>query len=83
MSQIYNRTIKRRKLKENQLGILGITFMEFTHFAGNQQRASVPGENREYTQKGALRIHPKSCCIFLLKGAATLLSGSGKGTFGA
>ena len=57
--------------------------MEFTHFAGNQQRASVPGENREYTQKGASRIHPKSCCIFPLKGAATLLSGSGKGTFGA
>ena len=83
MSQIYNGTIKRRKLKENQLGILGITFMEFTHFAGNQQWASVPGENREYTQKVALRIHPKSCRISPPKSDATLLSGSEKRTFGA
>ena len=35
MSQIYNDNIKRSNLKENQLEILGISSMEFTHFAGN------------------------------------------------
>ena len=31
----------------------------------------------------SMRIHPKSCCIFLLKVSATLLNGSRKGTVGA
>ena len=35
MSQIYNGNTKRPKLKENQLGILGISSREFAHFAGN------------------------------------------------
>ena len=35
MSQIYTDNTKRPKLKENQLGILGISSKEFTHFAGN------------------------------------------------
>ena len=35
MSQIYNDTAKRPKLKENQLGILGILSKEFTNFNGN------------------------------------------------
>ena len=35
MSQIYNDNTKRSKPKENQLGILGISSREFTHFAGN------------------------------------------------
>ena len=35
MSQIYNDNTKRPKQKENQLGILGISSREFTHFAGN------------------------------------------------
>ena len=35
MSQIYNDKTKRSKLKENQLGILGTSSREFTHFAGN------------------------------------------------
>ena len=35
MSQIYNDTAKRPKLKENQLGILGILSKEFTNFIGH------------------------------------------------
>ena len=35
MSQIYNDNTKRPKPKENQLGILGISPTESTHFAGN------------------------------------------------
>ena len=35
MSQIYNDNTKRPKLKENQLGILGISSREFTHYVGN------------------------------------------------
>ena len=31
----------------------------------------------------SMRIHPKSCCIFLLKESATLLNGSRKGAVGA
>ena len=31
----------------------------------------------------SMRIHPKVCCIFPLKVAATLLSGSWKGAVGA
>ena len=35
MSQIYNDNTKRPKPKENQLGILGISSREFTHYVGN------------------------------------------------
>ena len=34
MSQIYNDNTKRPKPKENQLGILGISSREFTHYPG-------------------------------------------------
>ena len=35
MSQTYNDNRKRPKPKENQLGILGISSREFTHYVGN------------------------------------------------
>ena len=46
MSQIYNGNTKRPKPKENQLGILGISSREFTHFAENS--AEDLGSRREY-----------------------------------
>ena len=42
MSQIYNDNTKRPKSKEYQLGILGISFREFTHFAGNSEEGLGP-----------------------------------------
>ena len=35
MSQVYNDNTKRPKPKENQLGILGISSREFTHYVGS------------------------------------------------
>ena len=35
MSQIYNDNTKRTKPKENQLGILGSSSREFTHYVEN------------------------------------------------
>ena len=68
MSQIYNGNTKRPKLKENQLGILGISSREFAHFAGNSTEDL--GARRE-------------CCLDYVclweYTQATLLSGSGKG----
>ena len=45
MSEIYNDNTKWPKPKENQLGILGISSREFTHFAGNS--AEGLGSRRE------------------------------------
>ena len=83
MSQRHNDNTKRPKLKENQLGILGISSREFTHFAENS--AEGLGSRREccwgyisifeYTSKKLLHVSPKSCL--------TLLSGSGKGAVGS
>ena len=73
MSQIYNDNTKRPKPKENQLGILGISSREFTHFAGIS--AEGLGFRREccwdYVSL-SLRICPKSCYIFPLKVAFML-----------
>ena len=81
MSQIYNDNTKRPKSKENQLGILGISSREFTHFAGN---SAYERESTTATMYLSLRICPKSCYIFSLKVPTTLLSGSGgKGAVGA
>ena len=83
MSQIYNDNTKRPKLKENQLGILGISSREFMHSVGN----SVEGfGSRKECYWGFVSIFentPKSCRISSLKVARTLLSGSGKGAVGA
>ena len=81
MSQIHNVNTKRPKPKENQPGILGISSREFMHSAGNL--AEDLGFSTARFTYLSLRIHPKSYCIFPLKVAATLLSGSGKGTVGA
>ena len=72
MSEIYNDNTKRPKLKENQLGILGISSREFMHFAGNS--AEGLGSRRECcwdyisvfenTPKKLLCLSPKSCCNF-------------------
>ena len=69
MSQIYNGNTKRPKPKENQLGILGISTREFTHFAGNSPEGL--GSRKEYcwdyvsvlenTPKKLLHLSPKSC----------------------
>ena len=79
MSQIYNDNTKRPKPKENQLGILGISSRDFMHFAGNSAEGLGSRRGRCWARYLSLRIHPKTCCIFPLKVAATLLSGSGKG----
>ena len=71
MSQRYNDNIKRPKPQERQLEIL----KTYAFCQKIQQRASVLGES-------AMRIDSKSCCIFHLKVAATLLKGSGKGAIG-
>ena len=72
MSQIYNDNIKRQKPKENQLGILGISSMEFTHFTGNLAKGL--GFRRERCQgyvsifenapKKLLHLSCKTCCNF-------------------
>ena len=48
-----------------------------------QQRASGPEKSTAGAKYLSLRIHPKSCHIFPLKFATTLLSSSGKGAVGA
>ena len=79
MNQIHNDNTKRPKQKkisqgssESHLGNLRI-LLEI------QQKASGPGESTARAMYLSLRIHPKRRCIFPLKIAATLLSGSGKG----
>ena len=69
MSQIYKDNTKRSKLKENQLGILGISCRELTHFAGNS--AEGLGSRRECCwdyisvfPKKLLHLSPKSCHNF-------------------
>ena len=58
--------------KENQLGILEISSMEFTHLLLEiQQRASGPGESAAGVTYQYLKIHPKSCRIFPLKVVAS------------
>ena len=67
MSQIYNGNTKKPKLKENKLGILGISSREFMYSG----------------YISIFENTPKSCCISPLKVATTLPSGSGKGAVGA
>ena len=72
MSQIYNDHIKRPKPKENQLGILGISSMEFTHFTGNLgkglrfRRERCQGYVSIFENAPKKLLHPsrKSCCNF-------------------
>ena len=72
MSQIYTVNTKSPKLKENQLGILGISSREFTHFAGNSTESLGSRRKRcwdyisvfENTPKKLLHLSPKSCHNF-------------------
>ena len=59
--------------KGSQLGNLHILL-------GIHQTALGPGQSTARVTYLSVRIHPKSICIFLLKVAVTLLSGSRKGT---
>ena len=80
---MYNGNTKRPKLKENQLGILGISSREFTHSVGNSVEGIESGRERCWGYVSIFENTPKSCSISPLKVAATLLSGSGKGAVGA
>ena len=82
MSQIYNDNTKRPKPKENQLRILEFSTKEFMHFAGNSPEGLGSRKSIAGTMYLSLRIRPKSCYIFPLKVATTLLSDSGKGAVG-
>ena len=76
MSQRHNDNTKRPKPKENQLGILKIDIF----CQKIQQSALGLGESAAGVMYLYMRIHPRSCYIFPLKVATTLLSGSTKGT---
>ena len=47
-----------------------------------QLRVSGPGESTAGVTYLSMRMHPKSCCIFVLKVVATVLTGSRKGAVG-
>ena len=79
MSQRYNDNTKRPKPKENQLEILKI----YVFCQKFQQRASDPRDSAAEVMYLSMRIHPKSYCIFPLKVAAALFSGSRKAAVGA
>ena len=80
MGQINNDSTKRPKPKENHLQILGISAREFKHFAGNSAEGLRSRRECCWGYYLSMRIHPKSFCIFLLKVAETLLSGSRNNT---
>ena len=60
-SQIYNDNTKRTKPKENQLGILGISSREFTHYVENS--AEGLGSRRECCW-GYVSIFENFCLIY-------------------
>ena len=59
--KIYNDNTKRPKPKENQLGILGISSREFTHYVGNS--AEGLGSRRERCW-GYVSIFENFCLIY-------------------
>ena len=79
MSQRYNDNTKRPQLIQNQPGILKI----YVFCQKIQHSGSSPGDSTTEVVYLSMKIHPKSCSIFPLKVAATLLSGSRKGKVGA
>ena len=70
LGQRFNDNRKRQKPKENQQGMLKI----YAFCWKIQQRTSGQGESAAWVRYLYMRIHPKSCHIFPLKVAATLLS---------
>ena len=83
MRQRYNGNTKRPKPKENQLGILGISSREFTHYVGNSAEGLGSRRERCWGYVSIFENTFKSCRISPLKVATTLLSGSGKSAVGA
>ena len=83
MSQIYNDNTQRPKPKENQLGILGVSSRVFMHSVGNSAEGLESRRELCWSHISIFENTPKSCHITPLKVAATLLSGSEKGAFGA
>ena len=83
MNHTYNDNTKRPKPKENQLGILGISSREFTHYVGNSAEGLGSRRERCWGYVSIFENTFKSCRISPLKVATTLLSGSGKGAVGA
>ena len=79
----HNDNAKRPKLKENQLGILGISSREFTHSVGNLAEGFRSGREPCWGYISIFENTPKSCRVSPVKVAVTLLSGSGKGAVGA
>ena len=77
MRQRYNNNTKSPKPKENQLEILKI----YVFCQKIQHNTLGPGE-RCWFYVSIYENAPKICCIFPLKVATTLLSGSEKGTTG-
>ena len=73
MSERYNDKTKRLKPQDTRLEILKILCI----LAEIQQRALGPEEGAAGVTYLSMKIHPK--CIFPLKFAATLLSGSREG----
>ena len=67
MSQIYNDNTKRSKPKENQLGILGVSSREFTHFAGNSAEGLGSRIERCWDYVSVFDNTPKKFLIFPLR----------------
>ena len=79
MNQVYNDNTKEPKVKENQLGILKIS----TFCLKTRETVLGPGESFCRITFLSMSIQPKSCQIFPLKIATTLLIGSRKNSVGA
>ena len=79
MSERYIDNTKRPKPQDTQIGILKV----YAFYQKIQQRGSDPGHSADGVTYLSIKIHPKSCCIFPLKVAATLLNGLRKGAVGA
>ena len=76
-------TQKGQNRKKFSQGSQGSKLGNLHIFLEIQQRVSGPGEKSAGGTYLSMRIHPKICCIFPLKVATTLLSGSRKSTIGA
>ena len=83
MSQIYNDNTKRPKWKESQLGILGISFREFTHFAGNSAYDLGPKREHYCDNVSVFENLPKKLLYLFPKSSHNFSGSGGKGAVGA
>ena len=72
---------ERQSQKKISKGSLASPAREFRHFARNSEGGLGLRKERCWHYI-SMAIHTKSCCIFPLKVAATLLTGSRKSTVG-